>query len=178
MSDTEHTEQTEQRTATIAIDDVGTEGKTLHGFAALYGSQSRDLGGFTESIQRGVFTEALAGNPDVLLTFNHSPDKVLARTSSGTRKLSDEERGLALKAELGDGPTAQDVRDMVRRGDLSGASFRFTIKPDGERWEGNKRTLTKISRLIDVSLATVPAYEGPQVELRSQPNVRLTAGTA
>jgi uncharacterized protein len=160
----------EQRTATIAVDDVRTEGKTLRGFAALYNAESRDLGGFTEVIQRGAFTEALSGTPDVLLTFNHSPDRILARTASGTLRLSDEERGLAFEAELGDGPTAQDVRDMVKRGDLSGASFRFTIAAGGERWEGDKRTLTRISELIDVSLATTPAYDGPKVELRTRSN--------
>jgi HK97 family phage prohead protease len=158
---------TEQRTATIEVEDVRTEGRTLHGFAALYGAESRDLGGFVETIEPGAFTEALAGEPDVLLTFNHSPDRVLARTTSGTLQLRDEERGLAFEAELGDGPTAQDVRDMVRRGDLSGASFRFVVAPGGETWQGERRTLTKIAQLIDVSLATTPAYDGPRVELRT-----------
>jgi len=158
----------EQRTATVEVENVRTEGRKLTGFACLYGTESRDLGGFTESIQAGAFSDVLAGDPDTLLTFNHSPDKVLARTRSGTLKLHDEERGLAFEAELGDGPTAQDVRDMVRRGDLSGASFRFVVAPDGETWEGEKRTLTKVAELIDVSLATTPAYEGPRVELRTR----------
>lgn len=168
----------EQRTATVEVENVRTEGKTLHGFACLYGAESRDLGGFTERIEPGAFTGALAADPDVLLTFNHSPDKVLARTRSGTLKLSDEARGLAFEAELGDGPTAQDVRDMVRRGDLSGASFRFVVAPDGETWEGERRTLTKVAELIDVSLAVTPAYDGPTVELRTRPeNTSASAGT-
>lgn len=160
----------EQRTATVEVEDVRTEGRNLQGFACLYGAESRDLGGFTETIEPGAFSDVLAGDPDVLLTFNHSPDKVLARTGAGTLKLRDEERGLAFEAELGDGPTAQDVRDMVRRGDLSGASFRFVVAPDGESWEGEKRTLTKVAELIDVSLATTPAYDGPRVELRTHNN--------
>ncbi|MEJ7789869.1 MAG: HK97 family phage prohead protease, partial [Thermoleophilaceae bacterium] len=107
---------------------------------------------------------------DVYLTLNHSPDRVLARTRSGTLRLrDDEQRGLAFEADLGDGPTAQDVRDMVRRGDLSGASFRFQVAPGGDRWEGEKRTLTRIGELIDLSLATTPAYDGPAVELRTRP---------
>jgi HK97 family phage major capsid protein len=159
----------EQRTATIAVENVRTEGKRLSGFAALYNAESRDLGGFTETILPGAFGDVLAGSPDVYLTFNHSPDKILARTTSGTLRLRDEERGLAFEADLGDGPTAQDVRDMVQRGDLSGASFRFVVAPDGERWEGERRTLTRIAELIDLSLATTPAYDGPKVELRTKP---------
>lgn len=159
----------EQRTVAVAVEDVRTEGKTLHGFAALYNAESRDLGGFTETILPGAFSGVLAGEPDVYLTFNHSPDKILARTTSGTLRLADEERGLAFEADLGDGPTAQDVRDMVKRGDLTGASFRFVVAADGERWEGDRRTLTRIEELIDLSLATTPAYVGPKVELRTQP---------
>lgn len=163
------TEITAPEQRTIAVEDVRTEGRTLHGFAALYNAESRDLGGFTETIMPGAFTDVLAGEPDVYLTFNHSVDKILARTTSGTLRLRDEERGLAFEADLGDGPTAQDVRDMVKRGDVSGASFRFVVSPDGERWEGERRTLTKIGELIDLSLATTPAYDGPRVELRTRP---------
>ena len=159
----------EQRTVDVPVRDITTEGRTLRGFACLYGVESRDLGGFTESIAQGAFGDVLAGSPDVYLTFNHSPDKVLARTTSGTLRLRDEERGLGFEADLGEGPTAHDVRDMVRRGDVSGASFRFVVAPDGERWEGERRTLTRIERLIDLSLATTPAYDGPRVELRSRP---------
>lgn len=161
----------EQRTVTADLEDVRTEGRTLHGFAALYGVESRDLGGYRESIAPGAFRDVLAADPDVYLTLNHSPDRVLARTRSGTLRLrDDEQRGLAFEADLGDGPTAQDVRDMVRRGDLSGASFRFQVAPGGDRWEGERRTLTRIGELIDLSLATTPAYDGPAVELRSRPD--------
>jgi HK97 family phage prohead protease len=174
---TSHPQAPEQRTVTADVQDVRAEGRTLRGFAAVYGVESRDLGGFTERIQQGAFTDALAGTPDVLLTLNHSPDRVLARTSSGTLRLADEQRGLAFEADLGDGPTAQDVRDMVRRGDLSGASFRFRVAPDGERWDGERRTLTRIAELHDISLATVPAYDGPRVELRTRPDSTPTENT-
>ena len=160
---------TEQRTATVDVADVHTEGRTLYGYAALYGVESRDLGGFRERIEPGAFREVLAADPDTYLTLNHSQDKVLARTHSGTLRLRDEARGLAFEADLGDGPTAQDVRDQVRRGDVTGASFRFKVAPNGERWEGERRSLTRIGSLIDISLATVPAYDGPRVELRSAP---------
>lgn len=170
----DHPPVSEQRTVTVDVPDVQADGRTLRGHAALYGVESRDLGGFVERIEPGAFADVLASNPDVLLTFNHSPDRVLARTRSGTLRLRDEERGLAFEADLGDGPTAQDVRDMVRRGDLSGASFRFSVAPGGERWDGERRTLTRIGELHDVSLATIPAYDGPRVELRTRPEPTTT----
>lgn len=169
----------EQRTITAPVQDVRAEGRTLRGFAALYGVESRDLGGYRETIAPGAFSGVLAGDPDVALTFNHDPSRILARTASGTLRLrDDEQRGLAFEADLGDGPTAQDVRDMVRRGDVSGASFRFVVASDGERWEGEQRTLTRIGELIDLSLATTPAYDGPRVELRSAPEQTPEAARA
>jgi hypothetical protein len=95
------------------------------------------------------------------------------RTTSGTLRLRDEDRGLAFEADLGDGPTAQDVREMVKRGDVSGASFRFVV--GDETWEGERRTVTEIAELIDLSLATTPAYEGPRVEFRSRPETTTVA---
>jgi HK97 family phage prohead protease len=162
--------KSEQRTVTADVKEMRAEGKTLRGFAALYGTESRDLGGYTEMIQRGAFTGALTSDLDCYLTLNHDESRVLARTTSGTLRLADQPHGLAFEADLGDGPTAQDVRDMVRRGDVSGASFRFVVAPDGEQWDGERRTLTRIEKLIDLSLATTPAYDGPRVELRTKPD--------
>jgi HK97 family phage prohead protease len=167
----------EQRTVAVDVEDLATQGRTLRGFAATYDSESRDLGGYVETIQPGAFRDVLASDPDVYLTFNHSPDKVLARTTSGTLRLRDEERGLAFEADLGDGPTPQDVREMVRRGDVTGCSFRFQVSPGGEQWDGERRTLTRIERLIDLSLATTPAYDGPRVELRSKENTPVNDST-
>jgi Caudovirus prohead serine protease len=62
---------------------------------------------------------------------------------------------------------------MVKRGDVSGASFRFVV--GDETWEGERRTVTESAELIDLSLATTPAYEGPRVELRSRPETTTVA---
>lgn len=166
--------ETEQRTITADVRDMSAEGRTLRGYACLYGVESRPIesrkhGRFTETIQPGAFADVLAGDPDVVLTFNHDESRVLARTASGTLRLFDEERGLRFEADLGDGPTAQDVRDMVRRGDVRGASFRFQVADGGDQWDGERRTLTRVRSLLDLSLATTPAYDGPTVELRSLP---------
>jgi HK97 family phage major capsid protein/HK97 family phage prohead protease len=169
---------TEDRTALVDVRDARVQGNTLHGFAAVYGVPSEPIEDrrlsprpFREVIERGAFADVLAGSPDVYLTLNHDESRVLARTTSGTLRLFDEDRGLRFEADLGDGPTAQDVRSMVSRGDLRGASFRFRCAPDGERWDDTReqRSLTRVERLVDLSLATVPAYNAPAVELRTAP---------
>jgi HK97 family phage major capsid protein/HK97 family phage prohead protease len=170
------TTDTEDRTAVVDVQDARVDGNTLHGFACIYNADSEPIEDrgrrFVESIERGAFADVLAGSPDTYLTLNHDPSRALARMPDSLR-LHDEERGLRFEADLGDGPTAQDVRDAVRRKVLRGASFRFAVADGGDRWtrggDGTeRRTLTRIGRLVDISLATTPAYSGTSIELRSR----------
>jgi len=64
----------------------------IRGYAAVYDSDSQDLGGFVERIAPGAFKEVLETNPDVFGRYNH--DRLLGRTSSGTVRLFHDERGL------------------------------------------------------------------------------------
>lgn len=115
---------------------------------------------------RGAFTEVLASDPDVRCLLNHDPDKVLARTRAGTLRLTEDERGLYFEADLPDSPAGRDVREAVRRGDIDGASFRFVV--GGESWDGDKRTVTSVKELLDVTVATYAAYPAASVELRTR----------
>lgn len=164
-------------TRTLAAPEVRSEGRRLVGYAAVFEAPSNDLGGFRETIARGAFDEVLATGPDAVLTLNHGDDAILARTTSGTLRLRADERGLAFEADLPDSPLGQNVREAVRRGDITGASFRFTVAPGGERWSGDLRTLTRIGELLDVSLATRPAYSAARVELRSDPTPEAEEAT-
>lgn len=156
---------TERRT--LEVGELRAEGRRLAGYAAVYDSESRDLGGFTERIAPGAFAEVLAGDPDVHLLVNHDESRILARTRAGTLRLREDERGLAFDADLPNSPLGQDVREAVRRGDLDGASFRFTV--GAESWEGERRTIRTVAELIDVTVATRGAYSAAGVELRTPP---------
>lgn len=167
----------EERTVDVDVSDLEQRGRTVVGYAALYNVLSHDLGGFRERIAPGAFADVLASNPDVRALLNHSPNDVLGRTRSGTLRLSDDEqRGLRFELDLPDSPLGQNVREAVRRGDIDGASFRFRVAPDGEAWEGETRTLTRIAELRDCSLATFSAYPDASIELRTRPDETPPAG--
>jgi hypothetical protein len=53
------------------------------------------------------------------------------------------------------------------RGDVDGASFRFDVGAD--TWNGDTRTINQVKQLVDVSLATHPAYPAASIELRTRP---------
>ncbi len=162
----------EQRTIDVDVADLDARGRTIVGYAAVYGAESEDLGGFTERIAPGAFSPVL-GNADVRCLLNHDPNSVLGRTRSGTLRLTDEQRGLRFECDLPDSPLGQNVREAVKRGDVDGASFRFAVGTD--TWDGDVRTVTAIKELHDVTVATYGAYPAASVELRTRPDTKPAA---
>lgn len=160
---TQATRAPERRT--VDVGEMRTEGRRLYGLAVPYNSPSVDLGGFTEVVAPGAFVEVLRANPDVILTLNHGANEVLGRTRSGTLRLRDTARGLEFDADLPDSPLGENVREAVGRGDITGASFRFVV--GAEKWEGERRTITSVADLRDVTVATRGAYPTARVELRT-----------
>jgi HK97 family phage prohead protease len=149
-------------------------GMKFKGYAARYSSQSNDLGGFREVLAPGAFDKVLSrrSKPDVVLTYNHNPDLLLARTSSGTLTLASDEKGLRFSADAPDTQLAKDLSTLIRRGDLTGASFAFTVSPSAESWTTDERgqairTIREVSELYDVSIVATPAYSAASVGVRA-----------
>ena len=134
---------------------------TLTGYAALFNSRSENLGGFTEVIAPGAFARSLKSRNDIKLLWNHDTSAVLRSTRAGTLKLEEDERGLRVIASLPNTTHGRDARELVKRGDVTGFSFGFTIPGrGGDEWnaEGTERTLKSV-RLHEVSLTPFPAYQ-------------------
>lgn len=146
------------------------DGKTrrIVGHAAVFNSPSEDLGGFIEQVAQGAFTDALITS-DCRALVNHNPDRVLGRTKSGTLRLWEDSKGLAVDINPPDAQWARDMLVSIERGDISGMSFGFRVGRD--RWESidgiSRRTILKIDELFDVSLVTYPAYPETDAALRS-----------
>lgn len=164
----------EQRsmTAPITVDeDMQKESDgapVFRGHAAVFDRESEDLGGFREVIARGAFRKALDGNQDTVALFNHDPNYVLGRTTNNTLDLREDPRGLHAYFQAPDTQYARDLREVVKRGDVSQMSFAFTVAKDDwqEREDGTvMRRVLEVDRLYDVSLVTTPAY--PQTDAQS-----------
>lgn len=146
------------------------DGNTLHGHAAVFG-QVAQLPGHYERLADTAFKRALdAPETDVRALINHDPNLLLGRQGAGTLTVHTDAQGLAFSVELPDTSYARDLRALVERGDLVGASFAFV--PGEDRWDtapdGKRvRTHTSVRQLLDVSPVTYPAYDGPSVAMRS-----------
>jgi HK97 family phage prohead protease len=156
----------ERRASALEVRASG--GRRLVGYAAVFGSEAK-IGRVSETIAPGAFADGLAG--DVLALLDHDPGKVLGRTRSGTLKLSEDAKGLAFDLELPDTQWGADVLALATRGDLGGMSFGFSVKPGGESWQGERRTLQKV-HLHEISVVSAwPAYPDTSLALRSMPGL-------
>lgn len=141
-------------------------GRTLVGLIP-FGVRA-DLGDYTEEIAPGAFDGCDLG--ELVAVTEHDDGRLLARYP-GTLAVEIVGDGLRWTAELPDTREADEVRTLVRRGDLAACSWRMVVAAD--RWHGNHRVIERIARLLDVGPVTRPAYgTAAAVELRSQ-----TAGT-
>ncbi|WP_016854783.1 HK97 family phage prohead protease [Halomonas smyrnensis] len=154
--------------------EEGEEGQPARivGHGAVFNKRSEMIMGmFKEEIAPGAFDDVLGD--DVRALFNHDANFVLGRTRSQTLELSVDAEGLRYEITP---PDTQSVRDLVlaplSRGDITGSSFAFRVAPDGDEWREEDdglivRTITRFSRLLDVSPVTYPAYPDAGAAARS-----------
>lgn len=138
-------------------------GNKLTGHAAVFGQIARVPGGW-EEVGREAF-DAVLKHPDtdVVSLKNHDPDQLLGRQSAGTLRVSTDSEGLPFEVDLPNTTYANDLRELVERGDLTGASFGFVPGDDvlARAKDGRQlRRHTSIRLLRDVGPVTFPAYEG------------------
>jgi len=163
--------QVERRTVELTefrLAPAEADGKRhMVGHAAVFDSLSQDLGGFFEEIRSGAFAEAVVSD-DVRALFNHDPNYVLGRNTSGTLKLGEDVRGLSIDIDPPDTQWARDLAISIERGDINQMSFSFQTIDDSWAHDarGTVRTLNKV-RLLDVSPVTYPAYLSADIAMRT-----------
>lgn len=145
----------------------------IEGRAIVY-DKIYDNGYFEETIERGALKNT--NLKDVRFLVNHNTDMIpLARSrnnnDNSTMQLIVDDEGLRvrIKLDIENNSDARNLYSAIKRGDISGMSFMFTIR--GERWEDEKtdnpkRTITDIEQVFEVSAVTFPAYEETDINAR------------
>ena len=106
---------------------------------------------------------------DACLRYNHR-DMVpmLARIRGGSMSIEIREDGVYFRAELFNTTASKDCYELVLQKALQ-CSFAFILdSADGYTYDRttHTRTITKIARLIDISLVDIPAYKDTFVSAR------------
>lgn len=141
------------------------------GYAAVYGAESADLGGFTEVIELGAFRGLIDSQEDVPATVEHDPLKLLGRRRAGTLKLAEDSHGLRMEIEPPNTTYARDLLESMKRGDIRGASFGFLRRNIQSEWRSKSgrrvHVIQSVRSLLDVSIVSTPAYPQASAGLRS-----------
>jgi HK97 family phage prohead protease len=161
----------------IRAEETGNEERAgrLTGTPIVF-NQVTDLGWIREVIEPGALDDT--DLKDVRFLVGHDTSGIpLARSrnnnASSTMQLSVNENGMDIRVDLDieNNPRAKELYSAVKRGDISGMSFMFTV--DKDSWEDLEteqplRRITSISRVFEVSAVTFPAYEGTDLQAASE----------
>ena len=115
---------------------------------------------------------------DVVMQYDHE-GRVFARTSNGTLELATDQHGLHVRADLSGTEIGRDLYEEIEGGYTTKMSFGFRVAEDKreETRERNEetgvttttvlRTITKISKLYDVSAVSLPANDATSISARN-----------
>lgn len=166
----------EQRSITSEIRlSNDSNNRLVEGYALLFNTESRDLGGFTEIIEPNSL-DGVIDKSDVFCVLNHQNERgILARSKkgSGSLILEVDETGLKYLFEAPNTALGDELLEYLKRGDITGSSFAFIVNED--KWENNDgkylRRIKSFDLLFDVSPVFNPAYEETSVAKRSLDNI-------
>lgn len=142
--------------------------RLVSGYAIVFNSESRDLGGFKEIISPSALDGVIAKS-DVLCLLNHNEDKgVLARSNKGKGSLTLEvdDKGLKYSFEAPNTALGDELLEGLKRGDITTSSFAFKVSKDkwDKRSDGSYlRTICSIDQMFDVSPVYRAAYDATSV---------------
>jgi HK97 family phage prohead protease len=150
----------------ITREKLNPDEKVIEGYFALYESETELFPNTFEIISKGAFDNTLKN--DIRALWNHSTQYVLGRNTSGSLELRVDEKGLFGIIKLPNTQYANDLFELVQRGDVDQCSFGFNILNEdleelasgGYRWRINEIDLHEIS------VVTFPAYENTSVQAR------------
>lgn len=147
----------------VRADEQDSAKMIIEGYPIVFDKETYiDLGfdGWYEKVDRNAF--ANADMSDVCLKYNHNDNIfILARTRNESLKLTIDDHGVFIHAELIDTTTNRDVYEMVRSGLLTEGSFAFTVNKWTETIDEEKalhRTINEIGKLFDVAICPNGAY--------------------
>ena len=150
-------------------------GTFITGTPIVFG-QETDMGWYRESIDQEALMET--DLKDVRFLIGHNTSMIpLARSrnnnENSTMQLSVTDDGMDIRVDLDteNNAEARALYSAVKRGDMTGMSFMFTV--DKDSWDDiesdyPKRTVRHISRVLEVSAVAFPAYPQTSIQAASE----------
>ena len=151
---------------------VGDDGAMIiEGYPIIYNVYAPLWGALQEIIRPGAATEALKRS-DELVLWDHESSQPMARRSAGTLKVTENEKGVFIRADVSKTKWGRDGYEAIATGAITGMSFAFDVEEDKWSWEGEgdqrieTRQILSFGTLYDYSPVSYPAYKETVVMAR------------
>ena len=159
-------------------------GDYVTGRPIVYNSRT-DIGSFDEIIEAGALDNA--DLRDVKFLVNHNTDMIpLARSrnnnANSTMQMTIDGDGMNIRVNLDteNNSEARNLYSAIKRGDIDGMSFMFTVASDS--WDALEsdhptRHINKIGKVFEVSAVTFPAYSETSISARTAETLESARAT-
>jgi len=173
------TNEREYRDFVLAVIEQPTEEqeqrKIVQGYASVFNHPYTLWEDEEFVVQEEVDSRAFddADLSDVIFQYNHE-GRVFARTKNETLVVGPDEKGLSILAYLGGTDIGQQLYQEIKGGYTTQMSYGYTVRDsvwdesvleDGRILE--KRTITAISKVYDVSAVSIPANDATSISVRN-----------
>jgi HK97 family phage prohead protease len=145
----------------------------IAGYSVLFDVETRFGNWLIETVAPGACKKTIKEG-DIRCLFNHDPSRILGRSEKGamkTLRLKEDSKGLEYEADLPNTSYANDLRESIDRGDVTGCSFQFRTIKDKWSYSQNRAEPDRVQilemQLYDVGPVTFPQYPETSVGLRS-----------
>lgn len=155
--------------------------KIVEGYATTYNDKYllysfREWDGYLvevwEQVDPNAFDEC--DMSDVIMQYDHE-GRVFARQSNNTLRINSDTVGLHIEANLGGTEIGRQLFEEIEGGYTNKMSFGFKVGADKREEEVDEenavikitRTITKITKLFDVSAVSLPANNGTSISSRN-----------
>nr|DAR12936.1 MAG TPA: prohead serine protease [Caudoviricetes sp.] len=168
-----------------AAADGEPESRTITGRAILFGQRSAALWDDGEErayevIDKSAITRELLDKSDIKFNLYHDNQHLLARSNQGqgTLRYDVDDAGVTFEFDAPNTIDGDTALELVRRGDITGCSFAFTVpywdtdyvSREVVHTDGGKveilYTVRAVKGVHDMSLVVNPAYPDTHAELR------------
>lgn len=148
-----------------AVEDNG--GYIVEGYATTFDAPY-DFGydGMKECIDRHALDDA--DMRDVIFQYDHE-GRVLARQRNNTLSVTCDEHGLLVRADLSGSEQGRQLYEEISNGLVDRMSWAFIVDKDGWSYDRETRTstITRVSKVFDVSAVSIPANDDTEIHARS-----------
>lgn len=148
------------------------EALVIEGYPIVYDVYA-PIGWFREIIKAGAAAKALK-KADELVLWDHESGQPMARRSAGTLKVSEDEYGVFIRADVSKTRWGRDGHEAIKNKVITKMSFAFDMNGGEEKWlkeevEGvqiETREILAFGHLYDYSPVSYPAYDTTTVSAR------------